>query len=305
MIMKRFLKYTITLLVVIMVVPMITNAQTIKRQKQKSKTEQAQKKPKQGNSLNSAKSSKSSKSSRSDGGMSQVQRDHIIQRAIDDMVHVVGGTFMMGATAEQGSAASEYEKPAHQVTLSGYYIGRYEVTQELWQAVMGNNPSNFKGDSRRPVECVSWNDCQKFIMKLNRMTGKRFRLPTEAEWEYAARGGNQSKGYKYSGGNTLDNVAWYWNNSGSATHPVGTKAPNELGLYDMTGNVYEICQDWSDSYSSDSQINPTGPSLGTHRVDRGGGWAHGAWENRVSYRSFSNPSEPSRGLGLRLAADSL
>ncbi|MBQ0015371.1 MAG: formylglycine-generating enzyme family protein, partial [Bacteroidales bacterium] len=150
------------------------------------------------------------------------------------MVEVSGGTFKMGATSEQGSDAWNDEKPVHNVTLSSYYIGLTEVTQELWQAVMGSNPSYFKG-LYRPVENVSWDDCQTFISRLNSLTGKNFRLPTEAEWEFAARGGTKSRGYKYSGSNTLDDVAWHVGNSGDKTHDVGTKAPNELGIYDMSG----------------------------------------------------------------------
>ena len=154
------------------------------------------------------------------------------------MVEVRGGTFTMGATSEQGSDAESDEKPAHNVTLRDYYIGKTEVTQALWEAVMGNNPSWFKGENQ-PVEMISWNDCKEFISKLNSLTGKRFRMPTEAEWEYAARGGSKSRGYKYSGSNTLDDVAWYGDNSGRKTHEVGTKKPNELGLYHMSGNVWE------------------------------------------------------------------
>ena len=192
-----------------------------------------------------------------------------------EMIAVKGGTFTMGATSEQGSDAESDEKPTHSVTLSDYYIGKFEVTQELWQAVMGNNPSYYKGNNL-PVEQVSWNDVQEFIKKLNQKTGANFRLPTEAEWEYAARGGNKSQGYKYSGSNTIGNVAWYTDNSGSKTHQVGTKAPNELGIYDMTGNVWEWCQDWYGSYSRDSQTNPKGASSGSSRVYRGGSWYYGA-----------------------------
>ena len=153
----------------------------------------------------------------------------------------------MGATSEQGEDADSDEKPAHQVTLSDYYIGETEVTQALWKAVMGTNPSNFKGDSN-PVEKVSWNDCQEFIRKLNSLTGRTFRLPTEAEWECAARGGNQSKGYKYSGSNKIKDVAWYDGNSKDKTHAVKTKPSNELGLYDMSGNVNEWCWDLYGAY---------------------------------------------------------
>ena len=216
------------------------------------------------------------------------------------MIPVEGGTFTMGATSEQGSDVGSDEKPAHQVTLSSYYIGETEVTQALWEAVMGSNPSNFKG-TNRPVEKVSWDDCKSFIDKLNALTGENFRLPTEAEWEYAARGGNQSRGYKYSGSNSLGNVAWYTDNSGSETHPVKSKSPNELGLYDMSGNVYEWCQDWYGSYSSSSQTNPTGASSGSLRVLRGGSLFNVAWYCRVSNRSGNSPGYRASYLGLRLA----
>ena len=215
------------------------------------------------------------------------------------MVEVRGGTFTMGATSEQGSDAYNDEKPAHSVTLSSYYIGKTEVTQELWQAVMGSNPSNFKGD-RKPVERVSWNDCQKFISKLNSLTGKKFRLPTEAEWEFAARGGIKSKGYKYSGSNTLADVAWNGDNSGYKTHDVGTKNPNELGLYDMSGNVWEWCNDWYGNYSSSPSNNPTGPGSGAFRVCRGGSWDHGARYCRSSDRGNGTLVNRINNLGLRL-----
>lgn len=218
-----------------------------------------------------------------------------------DMVSVAGGTFTMGATSEQGSDAESYEKPAHQVTLSDFMIGKTEVTQELWQAVMGSNPSNFSGNNL-PVEFVSWFDCQEFIKKLNSLTGLNFRLPTEAEWEYAARGGNKSKGYKYSGSNGIDSVAWYlFTTSHKGTKPVATKAPNELGLYDMSGNVFEWCSDWYGSYSSGSQTNPKGPSSGSGRVARGGSWSSNAEHYRVSNRGSYYPGFRSVGLGLRLA----
>ena len=216
------------------------------------------------------------------------------------MIAVEGGTFQMGATSEQGSDAESDEKPVHNVTLSDYYIGETEVTQELWKAVMGRNPSHFRGYPQRPVEQVSWNDCQEFIKKLNQLTGKNFRLPTEAEWEYAARGGNKSKGYKYSGSNTIGNVAWHKDNSGSRTHYVKTKQANELGIYDMSGNVWEWCQDWYGNYSSSSQTNPTGPSFGSDRVLRGGGWNGGAEICRVSNRYDGYPGRRNYFLGLRL-----
>jgi formylglycine-generating enzyme required for sulfatase activity len=188
----------------------------------------------------------------------------------------------------------------HQVTLSNYYIGETEVTQALWSAVMGENPSNFKGDNR-PVEQVSWNDCQTFISKLNALTGKNFRLPTEAEWEYAARGGSKSQGYQYSGSNNLSAVAWHADNSGNQTHDVKSKSPNELGIYDMSGNVWEWCQDWFGSYSSNSVTNPTGAASGSYRVFRGGSWGDDAWFCRSTFRYFYTPGWQYSGLGLRLA----
>ena len=217
------------------------------------------------------------------------------------MIKVEGGTFSMGATSEQEYDAFSCEKPVHSVTLSDYYIGETEVTQELWEAVMGSNPSYFEGDNQRPVENVSWNDCQKFIKKLNRLTGKEFRLPTEAEWEYAARGGKYSRGYKYSGSNNADEVAWYDSNSGSKTHPVKTKKANELGLYDMSGNVWEWCNDWWGCYQSNSQTNPTGPSEGESRVLRGGGWCYFDMGVRVSRRDYLTPGYRHIIIGLRLA----
>ncbi len=217
-----------------------------------------------------------------------------------NMVYVEGGTFTMGATAEQGADAYDDEKPAHSVTLSSYSIGQTEVTQELWEAVMGENPSYFKG-SKNPVETVSYEDCKTFISKLNSLTGQNFRLPTEAEWEYAARGGKYSKGYKYSGSNTIGNVAWYTNNSGSKTHPVATKQANELGLYDMSGNVYEWCSDRYGSYTSSSQPNPQGPSSGSFRVNRGGCWFNAPRYCRVSYRYNYSPGCRDYFLGFRLA----
>ena len=218
------------------------------------------------------------------------------------MVKVSGGTFQMGGTSEQGSNADDDEYPVHSITLSDYYIGQTEVTQELWEAVMGDNPSYFTGDNQCPVERVSWDDCQEFIKKLNRLTGKNFRLPTEAEWEYAARGGNKSKGYKYSGSNNPDAVAWYYYNSGGKTHPVATKQSNELGLYDMSGNVWELCQDWYGGYSSRSQSNPKGANTGSYRVLRGGSWFDYARRYvRMSYRNGSTPDYRCYSDGLRLA----
>ena len=226
------------------------------------------------------------------------------------MIPVLGGTFTMGATDEQGSDAADNEKPPHLVTLSSYSIGQTEVTQELWQAVMGNNPSMYTGDLKRPVERVSWEDCQQFITKLNTLTGVNFRLPTEAEWEYAARGGAMSQHYKYAGGNNLSEVAWWGygyddngpsGNSGFTTHPVGTKNPNELNLYDMSGNVMEWCSDWLGLYTSAALVNPTGIDSGTSRVSRGGAWGNAATTCRVSYRIGNLPNNRNPALGFRLA----
>lgn len=216
-----------------------------------------------------------------------------------DMVRVKAGTFTMGATAEM-KKPEDWEKPTYRVTLTNdYYIGKYEVTQALWQAVMGSNPSSRKGDNL-PVEQVSWNDCQDFLSKLNRITGKTFRLPTEAEWEYAARGGNKSRGYQYSGSNNLSDVAWYEDNSGYVTHAVGTKQANELGIYDMSGNVWEWCLDRCGKYSRFSQVNPIGANSGSYRVFRGGCWLNFAKFCRSSFRFGNTPDFRNNNLGLRL-----
>ena len=215
-----------------------------------------------------------------------------------NMVKVEGGTFTMGETAEMEYFCDD-EKPTHQVTLSSYYIGETEVTQALWKAVMGSNPSHWQGDDL-PVEKVSWNDCQEFIRKLNEMTKRRFRLPTEAEWEFAARGGNKSRHTQYSGSSKIDEVAWYDGNSGGKTHPVKTKKANELGIYDMAGNVWESCQDRFGSYSSGAQTNPTGATSGTYRVCRGGSWDSNARYCRSSDRHYNGPDYRIGDLGFRL-----
>ena len=234
-----------------------------------------------------------------------------------NMIKVDGGTFMMGASEETDNYSWEREHPAHQVALSSYYIGETEVTQALWKAVMGKNPSKTKGDDL-PVERVSWYDCQKFIEKLNSLTGKKFRLPTEAEWEFAARGGNKNRHTQYSGSKRINDVAWYWQNSGDMNlsgqwdgekikrnnckiHPVKTKMPNELGIYDMSGNVCEWCQDWYGAYSSNAQTNPAGPSSGTNRVFRGGSWNVVAMCCRTSIRLDGTPNYRGNFVGLRLA----
>ena len=246
--------------------------------------------------------------------MAQEKQTITVNGVTFNMIKVEGGTFKMGAQSTDpngvnyDSEAWGEEQPVHSVTLDDYYIGETEVTQELWEAVMGANPSLFKG-SIKPVECVSWNGCQEFIEKLNQLTGKRFRLPTEAEWEYAARGGNKSRGYKYAGSNTIGDVAWYEDNAyyvgesspAYGTHPVGTKSPNELGLYDMSGNVREWCSDWGGEYSSSSQTNPMGPTSGSYRVLRGGSWYDYAQGCRVSYRYDYSPGDRFGHNGFRLA----
>ena len=221
-----------------------------------------------------------------------------LNKLINNMVYVSGGTFIMG-----GDDSSD-QMPTHSVTLSSYYICKYEVTQALWRAVMGSNPSNFKGNNL-PVENVSWYDCQTFIKRLNSYTGRNFRLPTEAEWEFAARGGNYSRHYKYSGSNHIDDVAWYIDNSNKRPHPVGTKQANEIGLYDMSGNVGEWCSDWDGSYSSYSQTNPTGPNSGSSRVNRGGFWRYNARYCRTPERNSKTPDYCVNYLGLRLVLSQL
>ena len=212
-----------------------------------------------------------------------------------EMAKVEAGTFIMGATSEMQDPDKD-EKPIHQVILTkNYFMGKTEVTQALWEAVMSNNPSSFKGNNK-PVERVSWDECQTFISKLNAVTGRRFRLPTEAEWEFAARGGNYSHRYQYSGSNSLYEVAWFADHT---THDVATKQPNELGLYDMSGNVREWCSDWFGAYSSNTQYDPIGPTSGSYRVSRGGSY--------VNIPRFCRSSDRSHlgslcyFLGLRLA----
>ena len=214
--------------------------------------------------------------------------------------YVEGGTFTMGATDEQREYAEKEELPTHTVTLHDYYIGETEVTQELWEEVMGYNPANTIGASL-PIENVSWNDCIDFIRELNNRTGKTFRLPTEAEWEYAARGGKYSHLYLYAGSNNAEEVGWIKSNCDERTHPVKTKNPNELGIYDMTGNVCEWCQDWMSNYSSTNLINPVGPQNGTARVGRGGGWCNSSLRNRVTTRLAGKDTYRDYNLGFRIA----
>ena len=214
------------------------------------------------------------------------------------LVEVKGGTFTMGATSEQGDDAYEDEYPTHRVTLSTFNIATTEVTQELWQAVMGSNPSEHVG-AKLPVENITWDQCQVFLKKLNALTGHTFRLPTEAEWEYAARGGLLSHGYKYSGSNDIDEVAWYSENSGGESHPVATKKPNELGIYDMSGNVREWCYDAYEEYTSEARTNPHGPTVGDFN-GRGGAYEFTSRLCRVSNRGSNSSEQHFDVLGLRI-----
>jgi formylglycine-generating enzyme required for sulfatase activity len=214
-----------------------------------------------------------------------------------EMVFVEGGTFLMGS-----SIGDADEQPIHKVTLSSFSIGKYEVTQAQWQAVMGNNPSYNKGCDNCPVEQVSWNDIQGYIQKLNAQTGKQYRLPTEAEWEYAARGGKKSRDYNYSGSDYMRNVAWSNGNSGSSSHSVGGKQPNELGIYDMSGNVWEWCSDWYGPYRTDvvGSQNPKGPDRGEYRSLRGGSWFRTPWHCRSVNRDWELPDFKDDRDGFRL-----
>lgn len=232
----------------------------------------------------------------------QAPRDEIA-KLIASMVYVEGGTFDMGATAEMQFKAEDNEHPVHRVTLDGYYICRYEVTQALWQHVMGSDPAYYRS-ANRPVEQVSWRDCQIFIARLNKLSGKTFRLPTEAEWEYAARGGRHSRGYTYSGSNDIDEVGWYNGNS-EATHPVGSKRPNELGLYDMTGNVFEFCSGWYGSYSAEPQANPSGAATGQYHPMRGGSYVCQYYDCRISCREDVSDTYIHQHFGLRLASTAM
>jgi formylglycine-generating enzyme required for sulfatase activity len=234
--------------------------------------------------------------------LSSSSRSQTRHPAETEMIFVQGGTFTMGCTSEQGDDCEDVEKPVHQATISSFNIGKYEVTQAQWKAIMDHNPSYFKGDNL-PVEQVRWNDIQEFIRRLNAKTGKKYRLPTEAEWEYAARGGNKSGGYKYSGSNDIDTVAWYYDsNSKKTTHAVGTKQANELGIYDMSGNVFEWCSDWYSTYSTAAQRDPKGPKASkvSGHVYRGGGWYGSASNCRVTYRGINSPGSGYHGLGFRL-----
>ena len=239
--------------------------------------------------------------------LDEKNRSELLSKMVEDLekdfVLVEGGTFKMGATPEQGNGFDDDEMPIHEVTVSDYLISKFEVSQQLWITVMGTNPSN-QESLDNPVESVSWDDCQEFIRKLNEKTGKNYRLPTEAEWEFAARGGINSKGYRYSGSNRIDEVAWNSNNSGDSIHLIGQKIPNELGIYDMSGNVQEWCQDYYGAYRDTPLTNPTGEDSGEFRVMRGGS-SYASNECRISYRHYAIPTDKYCDVGLRLVKSTL
>lgn len=233
-----------------------------------------------------------------------VRLQEALSRLKENMLPVKGGCFQMGDTSGGVFTAPEGgkdERPVHEVCVNDFYIGKYEVTQKEWVSVMGNNPSNFKICDDCPVEKVSWNDVQDYISRLNSRTGKNYRLPTEAEWEYAARSGGKKE--KYSGGDDIDAVAWYSSNSGKQTHPVGQKRPNGLGIYDMSGNVWEWTGDWygNNYYESSHRDNPTGPSSGEYKVYRGGSWYNIPAYVRASYRTWYEPAKRYDIIGFRLS----
>lgn len=224
-------------------------------------------------------------------------RKQLLDKAVRDMVRVEGGTYTMGLTKGMQDIMGGWASPAHRVTVSSFFISKYEVTQALWRAVMGSNPSRFKGDNR-PVEKVSWDDCQLFLSRLRTLTGYSFRLPTEAEWEYAARGGKYAKGYRYSGSNNLGEVGSFYHGSWPAW---ASRKPNELGLYDMSGSVNELCSDYMGDYSAEEQVCPVGPAAGSERVMRGGSFGDEPINCRISARFGIAPDKRASNVGLRLA----
>lgn len=237
-----------------------------------------------------------------DGSVNVYVNDYVLK-----MLPVEGGTFKMGYDGKRGTFYHcESAEPAHKVTVGTFYLAQYEVTQQLWMTVMDSNPSKWQGNDSLPVESVSWNDVQVFIARLSQITGYRFRLPTEAEWEFAARGGNKGKGHLYPGtSKNLEDYAWLGVNSGNHTHPVGQKLPNELGLYDMAGNVWEWCNDWASDYTSAEQYNPQGPKTGENKIARGGCMISPAWGCSVSDRCWYLPDHGYGFYGFRLALDSV
>ena len=237
-----------------------------------------------------------------DDGSLMVYVDSLMFR----MMPVEGGSFTMGCTRPKGEKHTYADElPTHKVTLGNYFIGQHEVTQGLWISVMGENPSKWTGNDSLPVEQVSWNDVQIFVARLSQITGYRFRLPTEAEWEFAARGGMRSRNTTYPGTqHQLWETCWYGGNSGGHSHPVGRLLPNELGLYDMGGNVMEWCADWMESYSANPQNSPQGPKTGENRIQRGGCFNSPTWGCSVWERNWYLPEYGYSYFGFRLVLDS-
>ncbi len=237
-------------------------------------------------------------------GMVLCNSNAMAQNEAIQMVFVKGGSFQMGGNYELNMVpgAHNFVKPIHTVTVGSFSIGKYELTQKQWVSVMNSNPSKHKNCDDCPVDNVSWDDVQQFLSKLNSKTGKHYRLPTEAEWEYAARGGNKSKGFTYSGSNNVKEVAWFDHASGFVSHKCGQKKPNELGIYDMSGNIYEWCSDWYDGsyYLNSPKQSPKGPSTGEFRVQRGGCFDRGILSCRVSYRYEGEPNRPWPTDGFRV-----
>ncbi len=230
---------------------------------------------------------------KSDKDEEELNKIPAINAFLENFVLIEAGEFMMG------DAEIKYAIQ-HKVSLNSFYMQATTVTQEFWEQIMGNNPSHDKTNRDNPLTNISWYDCQEFIKKLNALAAKKYRLPTEAEWEYAARGGKLSKGFEYAGADDLDEVAWYIGNSEFKIHPVAKKKPNELGLYDMSGNVYEWCHDWHKNYSNKNQNNPKGPSNGDTKVLRGGCWYYNSMFCQIARRSYLSPDDKGFDIGLRL-----
>ncbi len=226
----------------------------------------------------------------------------ITRQLQNEMVLVAGDTFSMGCTTEQGSDCLPSENPVHTVKVDSFYISKYDVTQAQWKGIMDNNPSHFRHCVDCPVENVCWDDIQHFIKKVNQLSGEHYRLPTEAEWEFAARGGKNSHGFRFAGSNRLDSIAWCGLNSGDSTHVVGEMAPNELGLFDMTGNVWQWCSDWYEDkyYTISPENNPKGPDNGQYRVVRGSSWSNMLKYNRIALRRKFQPYLGDSHGGFRL-----